>query len=251
MVMRIVVPDATSAGVLAERLTVAFGAQRISRLGAPGSRDRGWAALGSGRPSCAGRGRGVARPGRRGLCRAAAREALLSVHQMSPLESWQRPSRDPLELAGAETPDASSGSDGGIAVLNREGAPVGAHEVHPSTADQQTNGARSDYWLEHSDGFQVFGPDGRIGFVALVLSSDEGVGGLVIRTGLLRTRSVLVPVHEVGSVLPRRQRLELRLTPRAPRRRISDFVRELFAPAADPSTGNEAALVPFASDGKR
>ena len=33
MEMRIVVPDATSASALAERLTVAFGAHRISRLG--------------------------------------------------------------------------------------------------------------------------------------------------------------------------------------------------------------------------
>ena len=120
----------------------------------------------------------------------------------------------------------------------------------PTAADEQTNGARSQYWLEHSDGFQVFGPDGRIGFVALVLFSDEGVAGLVIRTGLLRTRSVLVPAHEVRSVLPRRQRLELLHTPRPPQARISEFVRELFAPAAEPFSGNEAALVPFASDGK-
>jgi len=127
---------------------------------------------------------------------------------------------------------------------------VSVREAHPIAANEQTNGAGSRYWLEHSEGFQVFGPDGRIGFVALVLSSDEGVGGLVIRTGLLRTRSVLVPAYEVRSVLPRRQRLELLHTPRAPQTRISEFVRELFAPAAEPSTGSEAALVRFTSDGK-
>ena len=170
---------------------------------------------------------------------------------MSPLESWQRPSRDPLELADAETPDASSGSDGGIAVLNREGAPVGAPEAHPSTVDQQTSDVRSNYWLEHSEGFQVFGPNGRIGYVALVLSSEEGVGGLVIRTGLFRTWSVFVPVHEVGSVVARRKRLELRITPRVPRRRISDFARELFAASAEPFPRDEAAPVPFASNGRR
>ena len=81
---------------------------------------------------------------------------------------------------------------------------MNVRKAHPIAADEQTNGARSQYWLEHSDGFQVFGPDGRIGFVALVLSSDEGVAGLVIRTGLLRTRSVLVPAHEVRSVHPKK-----------------------------------------------
>jgi len=135
-------------------------------------------------------------------------------------------------------------------VINGKGAAVSVREAHPIAANEQTDGAGSQYWLEHSEGFQVFGPDGRIGFVALVLSSDEGVGGLVIRTGLLRTRSVLVPACEVRSVLPRRQRLELLHTPRAPQTRISEFVRELFAPAAEPSTGNEAALVRFTSDGK-
>jgi hypothetical protein len=127
---------------------------------------------------------------------------------------------------------------------------VNVRKAHPIAADEQRNGARSQYWLEHSDGFQVFGPDGRIGFVALVLSSDEGVAGLVIRTGLLRTRSVFVPAHEVRSVLPRRQRLELLHTPRVPQTRISEFVRELFAPPAELFAGNEPALVPVASDRK-
>jgi hypothetical protein len=158
--------------------------------------------------------------------------------------------RDPLGFVESREAGAPGAPDRSVVVLSGEGAAVNVRKAHPIAADEQTNGARSQYWLEHSDGFQVFGPDGRIGFVALVLSSDEGVAGLVIRTGLLRTRSVLVPAHEVGSVLPRRQRLELLHTPRAPQTRISDFVRELFVPAADPSTGNEAALVPFASDGK-
>ena len=128
---------------------------------------------------------------------------------------------------------------------------MGAPEAHPSTVDQQTSDVRSDYWLEHSEGFQVFGPNGRIGFVALVLSSEEGVGGLVIRTGLFRTWSVFVPIHEVGSVVARRKRLELRITPRVPRRRISDFARELFAASAEPFRRDEAAPVPFASNGRR
>ena len=126
-------------------------------------------------------------------------------------------------------------------------------ETLPSTVREQASKAPSDYWLKHSEGFQVFGPDGRIGFVALVLSADEGVDGLVIRTGLFSTRSVFVPIHEVGSVVPRRQRLELRTTPRVPRARISDFVRELFAPAHEslPLQRDETAPVPCISDGRR
>ena len=124
-------------------------------------------------------------------------------------------------------------------------------EAHPSTVDRQASEAGSNYWLEHSEGFQVFGPDGRIGFVALALSSDEGAGGLVIRTGLFRTRSVFVPVHEVGSVAARRKRLELLITPHAPRRRISDFARELLAPTLEDAPGHVAAPALLASDRRR
>ena len=109
-------------------------------------------------------------------------------------------------------------------------------EALPSSVREAgQNKAPSDYWLGQSQGFQVFGPNGRIGFVALVLSADERVDGLLIRTGLFGTRSVFVPVDEVGSVVPRRQRLELLITPRVPRARISDVVRELFGPAAETS----------------
>jgi hypothetical protein len=128
---------------------------------------------------------------------------------------------------------------------------VSVLEAHPNTVDQQASEGRSNYWLEHSEGFQVFGPEGRIGFVALVLSSDEGVGGLVIRTGLFRTRSVFVPVHEVGSVAARRKRLELLITPRVPRRRISDFARELLAPTTESSPRDVAAPALLASDRRR
>lgn len=116
-------------------------------------------------------------------------------------------------------------------------------EALPSTT-HEANKASSDYWLEQSEGFQVFGPNGRIGSVALVLASDEGVDGLVIRTGLFRTRSVFVPVHEVGTVVARRKRLELLITPRAPRARMSDLVRELFGPATDPGPSTRSTSSP-------
>ena len=103
-------------------------------------------------------------------------------------------------------------------------------EACPIALDGHANDERSDYWLEHSEGFQVFAPDGRIGFVAFVLFSEEGVTGLVVRTGMFRTQGVFVPIHEVASIVPRRQRIELLITPRVLRAPVSDIVRELFAP---------------------
>jgi hypothetical protein len=94
---------------------------------------------------------------------------------------------------------------------------------------------RSDYWLKHCEGFQVSGPDGRIGSVALVLSSDEGVDGLLVRTGLLRARTVFVPLDKVGSVTPRRRRVELVITPDSLRAPISHIVRVLGAPSGSSS----------------
>jgi len=127
---------------------------------------------------------------------------------------------------------------------------VSVLDAHPATADQQASDVRSSYWLKHSEGFQVFGPGGRIGFVALVLSADDGVSGLVIRTGLFRTQSVFVPIHQVGSVVARRKRLELLITPRPARRRISDLARELLTPSAESLPRDDAAPVPIASEGR-
>ncbi len=120
-----------------------------------------------------------------------------------------------------------------------------APSVQSAAVDKPTGQARPD-WLEHSEGFQVFGPNGRIGFVARVVSSDQGVDELVIRTGLFRTRSMYVPVHKVGSIIARRQQLQLLTTPRVPWASPSDFVRELFGPAGErfPLQRADAARLP-------
>lgn len=100
-------------------------------------------------------------------------------------------------------------------------------EAPPRTLGEEANEARPNHWLEHTEGFQVFGPNGRIGFVELVVRPEEGADGLVIRTGLFRTWTVFVPSHEVGAVLPGTRRLELLIAPRASGECSSDFVREL------------------------
>jgi hypothetical protein len=87
-------------------------------------------------------------------------------------------------------------------------------EAPPSTLREEANKARPDDSLEHTEGFQVLGPDGRIGFVELVVRPEEGAEGLVVRTGLFRTRTVFVPSHEVGTVVSATGRLELPIAPR-------------------------------------
>lgn len=96
--------------------------------------------------------------------------------------------------------------------------------IMASTAGERDG--RWDYWLRHCEGFQVSGPDGRIGSVALVLSSGGRIDGLVIRTGLLRARTMFVPVDSVVSVTPRRCRVELGTVPDSVRAPISHVVRE-------------------------
>ena len=100
MEMRVVVPDAAGASVLAERLTDAFGAERISRRG-----DRPEVGIRVGRQSDravlrvlhtvdgwldhAGAGFAEMRLGKRSY----------RVARWAPVESWHRPGGDPLELA--------------------------------------------------------------------------------------------------------------------------------------------------------
>lgn len=66
------------------------------------------------------------------------------------------------------------------------------------------------YWLEHSDGFRVDGPAGRIG---TVLRAIEGSEVLIVRTGILGNHSVMVPFSEVERLEPWCQRLALSHVP--------------------------------------
>jgi hypothetical protein len=98
MEMRIVVPDATSAGALAEHLSVAFGADRISRWG-----DRPEVGIRFGRhPDRAVLRALVAVEGWLDHAGAGFADMRLGkrsyrVARWAPVENWQRPSRDSLE----------------------------------------------------------------------------------------------------------------------------------------------------------
>jgi len=108
--MRIVVHDATSAGALAERLTVAFGAHRISRWG-----DRPEVGIQVGRHS----DRAVLRvleavdgwldQAGAGFADMQLGKRSYRVDRRAPVESWQRPSNDPAELGDSGETSAPAG----------------------------------------------------------------------------------------------------------------------------------------------
>lgn len=84
------------------------------------------------------------------------------------------------------------------------------------------------YWLCRSEGFRVDTPEGRYGMVEAVMfrvRPDEP-DALIVRSGMLGRRLVIVPIEDVSDVVPRRQRIELR---RVPEVSGADFVSEVRA----------------------
>ena len=73
-------------------------------------------------------------------------------------------------------------------------------------------------WIGRCEGFQVIGPDGRIGVVADMIRSGAGgeVRYLSVATGLFFIRREIVPVGDVASIDPRRTRVFVRVTPHGP-----------------------------------
>ena len=70
-----------------------------------------------------------------------------------------------------------------------------------------------DYWLCRCEGFRVEAPTGRLGLVEAVRFGArlDRPDELLVRGGVLRNRTLVVPVSEVQEVVPRQQRLVLRL----------------------------------------
>ena len=68
------------------------------------------------------------------------------------------------------------------------------------------------YWLAHCEGFQVDGPDGRIGVVDhVVYESRLDVPDVVsVASGRWRLRSTYVPISDVLEVRPEQERLVVR-----------------------------------------
>ncbi len=202
MKMRIVVPDAASASALAERLTLVLGAERISCLEERQEVD----------------------------VRVEHGSDRAILHVLDAVERWLEHASAGSERCGWETtrtgspsgfpsrPGNESGTEetaitgvlGGM--LREKGNTMSVVETPPRTLEGEANEARAHYWLEHTERFQVFGPNGRVGFVEVVVP-PEGADGLVIRAELLRPRTVFVASHEVGAVVPETGRLELLIPP--------------------------------------
>jgi hypothetical protein len=93
------------------------------------------------------------------------------------------------------------------------------------------------YWRLACEGFQVWGPNGRVGVVAEVLpgaSPDEA--RLVVAGGLFRRRSVTIPVELVAEVQPDRKRIVLSALPQPARGATPDVVsaaKPIRAPEAE------------------
>ena len=72
--------------------------------------------------------------------------------------------------------------------------------------------AAIDEWIGRCEGFQVIGPEGRIG---VVVETDVGAAGeLPGATGLFDIRHVLVSADDVAAIDPRRKRVFVRTTRR-------------------------------------
>jgi hypothetical protein len=68
-----------------------------------------------------------------------------------------------------------------------------------------------DYWLGHCEGYRVDASDGRLGFVEEIRRRGDLRGGvtLVVRSGRLGRRLLLVPADEVAFIIPRAERIWL------------------------------------------
>jgi hypothetical protein len=91
-------------------------------------------------------------------------------------------------------------------------------------ADQQplqfprTPSLGRDYLLARCEGYRVEADDRRVGTVADVLfhARHDRPDAIVVRSGLLRSRFVVVPVEDVEEIVPRERRLRLGRVPEPP-----------------------------------
>jgi hypothetical protein len=81
----------------------------------------------------------------------------------------------------------------------------------------------SDYWLCRSEGFAVDAPEGRVGIVEEVRfrSRHDRPDELLVRGGIIGSRSVVVPVSDVEEISPRHERIILRAAPEGGHERLA------------------------------
>lgn len=106
------------------------------------------------------------------------------------------------------------------------------------------------FWLCRCEGFRVDAPEGRFGHVEGVMfrvRPDEP-DALIVRTGVLGRRLVIVPIEDVDDVLPRRERITLRAAPDISSGDFISEVRNRLRRLAAEQAGRSALRVVPAAD---
>lgn len=69
----------------------------------------------------------------------------------------------------------------------------------------------ADYWLSHCEGFEVDGPDGRLGVVERVVfrSREDRPDLVAVSSGVWRLHTDWISVADVVEVLPAQERLRV------------------------------------------
>jgi hypothetical protein len=125
---------------------------------------------------------------------------IVEAHQVESVSLAERRIvlRSSPEIAATER-ERVSGLEPAIQSLDRR-------KARPPSPDEDSRA----YWLSICEGFRVDSKDGRVGVVEEVrLSANKQPEALAVRTGVFRTRLLIVPVHEVKSVAPRTKRILL------------------------------------------
>ncbi len=107
-----------------------------------------------------------------------------------------------------------------------------------TTALERILGSRY-YWLCRCEGFRVDSPEGRYGLVEAVMfrRRPDEPDALIVRSGVLARRLVIVPIEDVEDVLPRRERVVLARVPDASGHDLLSEVRARLRRLAAESTG--------------
>jgi len=69
-----------------------------------------------------------------------------------------------------------------------------------------------EYWLAHCEGYRVDSPGGRVGLVEEVRCADGGERpeSLAVLAGMRGRRRLIIPVSEIGEIVPYAQRVFLK-----------------------------------------
>lgn len=93
----------------------------------------------------------------------------------------------------------------GVATRSLSSAPESVQPEPKAPIDRE-------YWLAHCEGYRVDSPGGRVGLVEEVrrVDGDERAESLAVLAGMYGRRRLMIPVSEVGVIVPHAERLFLK-----------------------------------------